>query len=100
MIAACGEGAPPPEGEPVECALDGAADFVSECLLQRQGDALLVYTPDGGFRRVGLAADGSVMALDGMEQPATAQLPDGRVEFSIGTDRYRISPQIAAEDVH
>lgn len=93
-LAGCGQGVgnqPVAKALPVECALNNAADFTSDCGLEASGDAsrLTILHPDGGFRRFVIGTDG-VMAADGADGVIVHALKDGRSEIAIGTDRYRL----------
>jgi hypothetical protein len=78
----------------IECATGGAADFTRACAVERgEGSALVLRHADGGFRRIELAADGTITASDGSDQPSGKPLPDGRFELTLGKDRYRLPPQ-------
>jgi len=90
-LAGCGQaprGEPPP-GKRIACALDGAAEFVRTCTLERSGPQLVVHRPDGGFRRFQIEGDG-VQPLDGADAVTTTPLADGDLEVAIAGDRYRI----------
>src|SRR5687768_11417086 len=51
LLSACSQDpTPPPPGERIVCALDGAAEFAQTCTLERSGPQLVVHRPDGGFR--------------------------------------------------
>jgi hypothetical protein len=77
----------------IECALGGAG-FARVCTLEEEGDLkgarLTVRHPDGGFRRLLVAADGSVSTADGAEAARVAGGGPGHVEVTVGRDRYRL----------
>ena len=92
-----GAAAPAP-GQPdnrIECQVAGSANFTRTCSLDRaeRPDRLLltIRKSDGGFRRI-LAAndDRGLIAADGSERAEIALLNDGRIEVSIGGDRFRL----------
>ena len=94
-VAACGTPkAEPARGDPIECALDGAAQFTASCRVERQivpgGSILVIRHPDGGFRRFEIEGD-IVRTADGLDAAAVAVLPDA-TEVAVGTDRYRFPP--------
>lgn len=98
LLAACGPGA---TGTPaiavenrIECSHGGTA-FMVDCAIERAGDgaAMTVRHADGGFRRIAIAADGTLSAADGSDAAAGEALADGRFELRIGTDRYRLPPR-------
>jgi len=75
----------------IECAVSGATEFAQACAVDRSDpSALILRHADGGFRRIELAADGTIDAADGSEAPLGNPLPDGRFELTIGNDRYRL----------
>lgn len=93
-LAACASGEDDTAIGGVECALAGAADFASDCTMERQdvdGQRLLIVRhPDGGFRRFELGVPGrGIVTADGVEQ-AAIERADGMVELRVGSDRYRL----------
>jgi hypothetical protein len=98
--AAGGEGAD--GGNRIECALGGAASFSRQCGVEQVEldgvRTLIVHHPDGGFRRFEVLTDGRGLALaDGAEE-AIAEVVDGRLEISVGSDRYRFPATIRGDD--
>lgn len=78
----------------IECATGGAAEFTKACAVERgEGTALVLRHADGGFRRIELAADGTITAADGSDEPGGKALSDGRFELTLGSDRYRLPPR-------
>lgn len=76
------------------CALDGA-DAFADCTVQRtsrEGETTLtLIAPDGGFRRLAVAADGAgITAADGAEPARVGTGPAGEIEIAIARDRYRL----------
>lgn len=76
------------------CALDGA-DAFADCTVQRTSrereTTLTLIAPDGGFRRLAVAADGAgITAADGAEPARVRTGPAGKVEITIARDRYRL----------
>lgn len=76
------------------CALNGAEAF-GDCTVQRTsleaGAILTLIAPDGGFRRLAVAADGAgIMAADGAQAARVGTGPGGEVEVAIAGDRYRL----------
>ena len=97
VLAGCGAQSPEPGGVTMECATDGAADLLPVCSVYEQKavdeDAyLVIWHPDGGFRRVRYrAADTQIEVLDGAEQATgVTQEADGSLAFAIAGDRYRL----------
>jgi hypothetical protein len=78
----------------LECALARATEFARDCAVERgEGTMLVLRHADGGFRRIELAADGTISAADGSDEPDGKMLPDGRFELTLGNDRYRLPPR-------
>ncbi|WP_034516956.1 hypothetical protein [Blastomonas sp. UPD001] len=83
----------------VSCALGGDTEFTPKCDVERvqNGDRreLVMRHPDGGFRRFEIVTDGrGLIAADGAEQAVITPLADGRIQLSVGDDRYRIPATI------
>jgi hypothetical protein len=103
VLAGCGEQSPQPGGGiPMDCATGGAAGLAPVCSVYEQKamdeDAFLViWRPDGGFRRVRYsAADSRVAVLDGAEQASgVMREADGSVSFIVDGDRYRLPADFA-----
>lgn len=98
VLAACSAQSPVAEGETVDCAIGGAADFGADCTLERVSGAeeIVIHHPDGGFRRFRIdPATGAVAALDGAEPLVIAQADAGTVQFAVGPDRYRLAANLA-----
>jgi len=78
----------------IECATGGTANFTKSCAIERgSGSPLILRHADGGFRRIDLAEDGTITALDGSDEARGKPLPDGRFELILGRDRYRLPPR-------
>lgn len=77
-------------GEPVECALDDAADFTAGCrMVQREagGNVLtIIYHPDGGFRRFDMGSP--FVVRDGALEAQTEVVGEHLV-LTVDRDRYR-----------
>ncbi|WP_232730053.1 hypothetical protein [Novosphingobium kunmingense] len=91
---ACGQADEAPVGEPITCALAGASEFTPDCRAERVmiggRSGVVVHHPDGGFRRLAIAAGGqSIEPLDGADEARSA-LKGDRYEVIVGTDRYVI----------
>jgi len=83
----------------VACALGSDTEFAEKCDVERvqNGDKreLVLRHPDGGFRRFEIVTDGrGLIAADGAEQAVVTPLADGRIQLSVGDDRYRIPATI------
>jgi hypothetical protein len=100
ILAACGSEDTPGEqpfagAEKIECALGGAAEFRSECAVERlngpEGLVLVVRAPSGSFRRLSVTRDGrGIVAADGADPARVSVIGEGRIEVAIAGDRYRL----------
>ena len=91
-LAACGATSDSP-GEPIACALAGAAELQPVCGVERkmvEGRLeLTVRHPDGAFRRFTVVDDGrGMVAADGAHE-AIVRYVDGHADVAIENDRYR-----------
>ena len=92
VLSGCGRpvGDAEPEMRVIDCAVGGATVFAAQCQVEQAGPVLVVHQPGGGFRRLRKVDDGrGVMAADGIEPAQVAWIADGRLEVTVGTDRYR-----------
>ncbi|WP_296716326.1 hypothetical protein [Erythrobacter sp.] len=97
LLAACAEESPPPPGVTVECAIGAGADLSPVCTLELVAGSpdMVIHHPDGGFRRFARdAATGALAPLDGAEPLVPLAGEGGAVQFSVGEDRYHISPEM------
>lgn len=104
LVAGCSGGAAPDtaaesDDSRVACALGSDTEFAEKCDVERvqNGDRreLVLRHPDGGFRRFEIVTDGrGLIAADGAEQAVVTPLADGRIQLSVGDDRYRIPATI------
>lgn len=100
-LSACGEasvvgnGSEPDDGR-AECAIGPEADWARDCLVERDGKLLTLRHTDGGFRRFRIVDDGhGLVPADGAEQAKVKIVGQGRIEVSVGGDRYRLPATIA-----
>lgn len=100
MLGGCGAQSAEPGGVAMDCAIGGAADLAPVCSVYEvkamDEDAyLVIWHPDGGFRRVRhLVADKRVEVLDGAAQATgVTQAADGSVSFAVERDRYLLSAE-------
>lgn len=104
ILAACGANTTPePSGERVECAIGPGAEFQRVCTLEELPQAqFVIHHPDGGFRRF-MNDDEGLNIADGAE-PISMNILDGVelsvLEFSVGSDRYRIPQEMVARSPH
>ena len=95
--AVIGEAEPaagPDGAERIACAT-GADAFAPVCVVERtstkDGLALTLRAPNGGFRRLLVTKDGrGVIAADGAEPARVIPLGPDQIEVAIGADRYRL----------
>ena len=71
----------------IECAIGPGAEFGPDCLVEVEGNLLVVRHPDGSFRRLVRTANG-VEAADGAQGISSGVSGTG-MELSIDGDRYR-----------
>ena len=99
LLAGCDASEPSspeePVGSAVPCAVGGAAEFKDACRVARtaaEGRVVMTFiAPDGGFRRIEVAADGGdIAAADGAEPARTRRGANGEIEIGIAQDRYRL----------
>lgn len=109
-LAGCGKpaGDPEPAMRTISCAVADASAFTDSCKVETAGQVLVVHHPDGGFRRLlKVDDDRGVIAADGVE-PAHAQWvgmagaapgkqQTGRLEVTIGSDRYIFPAKVRAD---
>jgi hypothetical protein len=79
--------------EHVDCALGPGTTFANDCAIERSRDGetykMILRHPDGGFRRLEVGADNTIVAADGAD--AAQIVLNGTVaEVTVGEDRYRI----------
>lgn len=96
-LAGCGID-PSPEiaeqgGQPIECSLDGKADFADACMIAvTQGEeSFVIRHPDGGFRRFISDGRGGWQMADGAAPLEIAREPAGSsFQFTVENDRYLV----------
>jgi len=94
LASACGPVVQEEDGATIPCALHGATALAEKCTLRAAGTGggwiVTVRHPDGGFRRFDVTGDRRVAAADGAEIASGRPMPDGRLEVTIGADRYQL----------
>ncbi len=83
----------------IACALGNETEFTEQCDAERVQNGerreLVMRHPDGGFRRFEIVSDGrGLIAADGAEEAVVMPLADGRIQLTVGEDRYRIPATI------
>lgn len=106
ILAGCGAESPEPGGISMDCAIGEGAQFAQVCTVYEvkavdEVAFLVMWHPDGGFRRVRFrSADSSVEVLDGAERATdVTRRDDGSVEFVIDKDRYRLPARMVDQTV-
>jgi hypothetical protein len=102
MLVGCGsskDAAPPPGGLRIACATRGST-FEDACFVERnnteRGQVLTLHRPDGGFRRLLVAKDGSgVAAADGADPVTVTLRSPTEMEVEIDGVRYRLPARSA-----
>jgi hypothetical protein len=92
-IAACSPGEAMPQGDTIDCAIGGAADFSDDCVLERVGEApdFVIHHPGGGFRRfVQDSETGEITVSDGAEPLAIFSEDETRLGLQVIDDRYLV----------
>jgi hypothetical protein len=107
LLAACSGNAPQAQANPgaarIDCALGEGSQFGPDCLVEKvsgeEGPEFIVRHPDGGFRRLKIAADrAGMVALDGADEVVNSRNSGGGVlEVAVGPDRYRFPPDLDAK---
>lgn len=83
----------------IDCRIGGDTQFVRSCRIERSagtyGTQLIVYKPDGGFRRLTQTRDGrGVIAADGAEQAEVRIAGEDLIEVTIAGDSFRLPARI------
>lgn len=102
-LAACSKG--PTEApkvaagaEHVECALGPGTSFAKDCAIERSREGgvykMIIRHPDGGFRRLEVDADNTIVSSDGADVAQVA-LNGTVAEVTVGEERYRIPLEAA-----
>ncbi|MEM8726662.1 MAG: hypothetical protein AAGE86_14185 [Pseudomonadota bacterium] len=102
LMAACSSESPEPDGDTIDCAIGPGAEYSDVCTLEAvaaiasdAGDAFLLHTPDGSFRRVAFDREQNEWsATDGadgiavIEERTSGDSPGGHFILEIAGDRY------------
>jgi hypothetical protein len=77
----------------VHCASAADRPLAADCRLERLADAdgmlLILSRPDGGFRRLRMAADGALSAADGAIEARSVRTASA-IGVAIGAERYAV----------
>lgn len=82
-----------PSGAVMTCAIGAGAALSPGCFVEKVAatNEIILYHPDGGFRRLTRdRANGTLATRDGAEPLVLEISPQDVVQFTIGADRYRI----------
>lgn len=86
----------------IECAINDGSEFTRDCFTERLsgegGVTMIIRHPDGGFRRFNVLTDGhGLEAADGFDKAKISIVEDGKIQVTVGPDRYLLPAQIKAE---
>ncbi|MXO66041.1 hypothetical protein [Altericroceibacterium endophyticum] len=108
LLGACSasEPAPAPEGEAIDCLLDGVLQRPARCTVENVAGSpdgeIVIHRPDGGFRRFLSDDSGTgLIAADGADEVTITRQSDrgaDRVEISVGPDRYFLPPEFLGDE--
>lgn len=96
LLAACSshnESQPVAAGDDrIACAVGGSAQLANVCSVERTAKggklALVVHHPDGAFRRFDVMTDGTGLAVSDGADAAQSKLQNGKLDVTVGADRY------------
>ncbi|WP_338465991.1 hypothetical protein RXV95_10455 [Novosphingobium sp. ZN18A2] len=104
-LAACSGsgGAASSNARKIDCAIGGTAAFAKVCSVEtvtQGGDKyLFVQSSDGAFRRFRAVDDGrGAVPADGAEDSSARWTADGRLEITVGSDRYLFPASVKPDD--
>ncbi|MCJ2186041.1 hypothetical protein [Novosphingobium beihaiensis] len=108
LLAACSSSSEPPPvaagDEHIACAVGGSAKLADVCAVERSEKngklTLIVHHPDGAFRRFDVMTDGSGLTVADGAEPAQTKLVDGKLDVTVGPDRYVFPVTTKAPAVH
>jgi len=91
-----------PDDGRIECAINGDSEFTRGCETERLsgegGTTLIIRHPDGGFRRFNVLTDGrGLEAADGAEPAKIKIVEAGKIQISVGSDRYIMPAKVKSE---
>ncbi|MCT2399353.1 hypothetical protein [Novosphingobium mangrovi (ex Huang et al. 2023)] len=96
FLAACSSSSEPPPvaagDEHIACAVGGSAELAEVCSVERSEKdgklTLVVHHPDGAFRRFDVKTDGTGLVVSDGAEEARMTLVDGKLDVTVGPDRY------------
>lgn len=108
LLAACSSSSEPPPvaagDEHIVCAVGGAGKLAEVCAVERSVKdgmlTLIVRHPDGAFRRFDVMTDGSGLAVTDGAEPAQSRLVNGKLDVTVGDDRYLFPVTTKADAAH
>lgn len=105
VLAACSRGgdAPPKDARKIDCALAGAAKFAPDCTVETVVEGgrklFVVRASDGSFRRFEAVSDGrGAIPADGSEDSSAQWVDNGRLQLTVGSDRYLFPASVKPDD--
>lgn len=108
LLAACSSHSEVPPvaagDEHIACAVGGAAQLADVCSVERSERdgklTLVVHHPDGAFRRFDVMTDGTGLAVADGAEKAQTKLADGKLDVTVGADRYVFPVTAKADAAH
>ncbi|MDE2564028.1 MAG: hypothetical protein KGL48_17460 [Sphingomonadales bacterium] len=104
-LAACSRASDGPgkDARTIDCALGGSAQFEKHCWVETDSangrKVLVVRAPDGSFRRFIAVDDGrGAVPADGSEDATAQWVGGGKLQVTVGSDRYLFPAAVKPED--
>ena len=79
----------------IHCRPAGADAFTPVCRAERDGDLLVLFKPDGGFRRLRLDPEQGLLAADGAEPAQIGRTGEHELRVEIGGDVFLLPDRLA-----
>ena len=90
--------------EHIACAVGGAAELAEVCSVERAEKdgklTLVIHHPDGAFRRFDVMTDGTGLRVSDGAEEAQSKLADGKLDVTVGADRYLFPVTAKADAQH
>lgn len=84
--------------------MGGSAQLAEVCSVERSEKdhklTLIVHHPDGAFRRFDVMTDGTGLAVTDGAEPAQSKLVKGKLDVTVGADRYVFPVTAKADAAH